>query len=804
MNWSVPAVRRPTHLRCLFVMCGLLLFAASARADWLPDGTPLCTLPSGQLIDRAVSDGSYGAIVVWDDNRSGTGTDVYAQRVDMNGNVLWTAGGVPICAATGAQYNARLVSDGAGGAVIAWLDYRSGQNDIYAQRIDANGNVLWTVNGVPVCTEVDNQTSPALVAGGSGSVIIAWQDYRSGSNWDIYAQRLSGSDGAQLWAAGGRAICTAANSQYYPEAVSDGAGGAIITWQDYRGGNYDIYAQRVNVPGTPQWTANGVVISVAADNQANPVITSDGAGGAVIAWQDFRGGINWDIYAQRVTGAGAVSWTANGVALCTAANAQNDPKLISDNASGAIVTWQDGRGSSNDIYAQRVSSSGVALWTSDGVMVCGVGGGQNRPAIATDGGGGAIIAWEDSRPAEGYDIYAQKISSSGVIQWIAAGIAICSATGTQQIPQIVSDNFGGAIVAWQDERTGTSIDIYAGHVDGDGNAGWTSCGVPISVVQRYQSGVQITSDGGGGAIMAWEDFRNNPDEADIYAQRVFSDGYRLWSKNGLAVSAVNGDQMMPTVGPDGSNGLLVTWEDTRNGGNYDIYAQRVGAIQNILWRQNGTVVCSTTAQTYYPQITTDGAGGAIVVWENIVGAGTSDIYAQRINASGSQMWAAAGVVVCNATNHQFRPQIVSDGAGGAIVAWYDLRSGTADIYAQRLGSNGNVLWPANGVAVCGASGTQNAQRMIPDGAGGAVICWTDTRAGNYDIYAQRVNSSGTALWAANGVNVCTASGSQQSSALASDGAGGAIIAWQDYRGSSSDVYAQRVSWAARRSGPPTV
>jgi hypothetical protein len=43
-------------------------------------------------------------------------------------------------------------------------------------------------------------------------------------------------------------ICTAANDQSSPQLVSDGAGGAIITWVDYRSGSYsDVYAQNVFV-----------------------------------------------------------------------------------------------------------------------------------------------------------------------------------------------------------------------------------------------------------------------------------------------------------------------------------------------------------------------------------------------------------------------------------------------------------------------------------------------------------------------------------------------------------------------------
>src|SRR5208283_1527483 len=53
-----------------------------------------------------------------------------------------------------------------------------------------------------------------------------------------------------LWITNGVAICTAANNQYIPTLVSDGSGGAIITWEDFRNGSFDIYAQSVNSSGS--------------------------------------------------------------------------------------------------------------------------------------------------------------------------------------------------------------------------------------------------------------------------------------------------------------------------------------------------------------------------------------------------------------------------------------------------------------------------------------------------------------------------------------------------------------------------
>src|SRR5438128_7384928 len=73
-------------------------------------------------------------------------------------------------------------------------------------------------------------------------------------------------------------ICTATGDQQAPQSVSDGAGGAIIAWHDARSGNNDIYAQRVRASGAvdPAWPANGRALCTAADTQAWPQIISDG------------------------------------------------------------------------------------------------------------------------------------------------------------------------------------------------------------------------------------------------------------------------------------------------------------------------------------------------------------------------------------------------------------------------------------------------------------------------------------------------------------------------------------------------
>jgi hypothetical protein len=102
-----------------------------------------------------------------------------------------------------------------------------------------------------------------------------------------------------------------------------------VTRHEFRSGpTADIYAQRVGASGIREWSANGVALCTAVNDQLAPTIASDGAGGAVVTWYDYRSGPTADIYTQRVNAFGSVQWTTNGVALCTAASHFYYPTIV--------------------------------------------------------------------------------------------------------------------------------------------------------------------------------------------------------------------------------------------------------------------------------------------------------------------------------------------------------------------------------------------------------------------------------------------------------------------------------------------
>ena len=413
-----------------------------------PQNLSVTSVTSEQRSANLIQDGAGGSLVVWQDARNGN-ADVFAQRIGKTGERLWSSEGRPVTEAAGTQKAPKLASDGANGAIVVWEDYRDGAADIYAQRITADGNAAWTAGGVALVTAVGDQLAPQIVVDGSGGAIVVWEDHRGG-NGDIYAQRID-ANGVVQWAADGVAVSATAEHQFSPRLVAGPAGAAFIVWEDFRSGNdYDIYAQQLGSAGTPAWTSDGVVVSAATRNQLAPQVIADGSSGAIVAWEDHRG-TGADIYAQRIDSTGMATWTANGLVISAAANNQRAPRMVADEAGGAFVAWEDYRNGNADVFAQHVNALGVRQWAANGAVVNASSSEQLAPRLVPDRAGGIIVAWSVISD-NGDDVFVQRLSRDGSPLWTTDALAVCSATGDQSAVRIIEDGAQGAVVIWTDSR----------------------------------------------------------------------------------------------------------------------------------------------------------------------------------------------------------------------------------------------------------------------------------------------------------------------------------------------------------------
>jgi hypothetical protein len=430
-------------------------------------------------------------ILAWTDARTPPGLsgqqDIYARRITAIGDSMWLANGVALCSAAGAQHSPALASDGAGGAIVAWVDERNPiAPAIYARRVDALGIPLWGSNGILLGAASADEGAPQIVSDGAGGAIVVWVDSRTppgGAN--LYAQRLH-SSGALLWPSGGIALSGVAIAPSQLTAVSDGAAGALVAWTNhffYDDSVFDLRIQRVTASGALPWTGDGVKLRSAAFDYTRPALATDGTGGAIACWSDraTRQG-PWSLRAARVDGSGLLPW-AQEAELSSDSPAPFAPVLVPSGLGTAIAGWfGDGPGGTGrDVYAQRIGPPG-AFWVSGGVAVTSAPLDQEYLAAASDGLGGAVFVWSDPREetpgSHVWDILAQRVDLSGATMWAEDGVPVCDAPGPQDQPVVVPDGNAGALVAWRDARpTAIGSDVYAQNVRANGSLGVSAVAV---------------------------------------------------------------------------------------------------------------------------------------------------------------------------------------------------------------------------------------------------------------------------------------------------------------------------------------
>ncbi|MCX6744115.1 MAG: hypothetical protein NTX82_01165 [Candidatus Parcubacteria bacterium] len=406
-------------------------------------------------------------------------------------------------------------------------------------------------------------------------------------------------------------------------------------------------------------------------------------------------------------------------------------------------------------------------WDTDGVDVTSHQ--AQMPKVIDGGGGNSIIAYLDYD--NGY-IYAQKMNSSGVGQWgSGVGIPISSSSaGTE--PQIVADDAGGAIISWID---GTAL--YAQRIDSSGITQWNSHNpVVISNTSTDKLYNVMVADSAGGAVMGWIAF-SDPNYY-IYAQRINSSGVVQWTANGVEISDLVDWASLPKIATDGSGGAIMTW-------NYgtDVYAQKInsGAVS---WAENGVVVSDSTYDQVGPKIVSDGLGGAIITWEEEGFSWNRNVFAQRLDTDdGSRLWGSNGVMVNSniISTQQFSPEITTDGSGGALIVYLDDRLYHTAIYCGRVDSDG-VIMEEEVMSGIERWGSYNDLSISSDNAGEAIVGWTEGYSPRY-IYAQKIDAGCNTHWTTDGETVSPDTNPFSTELafsvnMSSDGSGGAYFVWQ--------------------------
>ena len=429
---------------------------------------------------------------------------------------------IPIAIAYQGQLAPRGVGDGVGGTVVIWEDFRTGKDwDVYAQRLNVDGIPLWTENGVPICEKRRDQRWLRMVRN-DDRIIIAWTDQRAPGNWDVYAQAIDLS-GNRLMPDGGIPVCTHPADQSDIEMLTDGSGGAILVWKDRRRDPdlHDLYVQRINMDGQPMWELDGVPVFPSEALQSTPRLVSGDAAGFYVVWWEVIGYEQWDIMVHQIGMDGKHLWQAPTV-VSPIKGLQGEPRTVSDGQGGLIIVWQVYENFINDdFHAQRINSVGNKVWELNGVPICDADGIQKHAAITSDGRGGVVAVWRDERDVFS-DLYAQRIDADGTPQWKLNGIPLCTAGGYQDKPFLTRFSENEFFVAWLDFREDYGEEsndaIYGQKINLEGKTLWNENGIPLCTADGVQQPPYVVESEPGKLSIVWSDARS--DIGDIYMHSV--------------------------------------------------------------------------------------------------------------------------------------------------------------------------------------------------------------------------------------------------------------------------------------------
>jgi len=340
--------------------------------------------------------------------------------------------------------------------LVVWMDYRSGTSyDIYVQLISPTGTLIkWNI---PISTAVDDQEWPSVAYDPVAQrFLVTWSDYRSGTDYDIYGQLVSPT-GTLI--GGEFTISTAADWQYGTSIAYDSvAQRFLVAWADFRSGaEYDIYGQIVSPTGT--LIGENFTISTAADWQTFPSIGFDPvAQRFLVAWTDYRSGTEYDIYGQIVSADGTL--IGGDIPISTAVDDQDVLSLAYDPVfQRFLVVWMDYRsGTEYDIYGQIVSPDGTLI--GGNFTISTAADWQDWPSVAYDPVAQRfLVAWSDYRSGTDYDIYGQLVSTDGTL--IGGDFSISTAAYDQWGPSLAYDPVGQHfLMVWTDTRNTTDWPEY--------------------------------------------------------------------------------------------------------------------------------------------------------------------------------------------------------------------------------------------------------------------------------------------------------------------------------------------------------
>lgn len=419
----------------------------------------------------------------------------------------------------------------------SWMQDGS-SNGIYGQLINISGDKISEEFRINTYTS-GYQTTPAATQLPSGNIVVTWHSFgQDGDGSGIYGQLFTNS-GAKFGDEFQINSYTS-DAQEIPTVAGLANGDFVVVWHSkgQDGNSYGIYGQLFNNSGNKN--GNEFQINThTTDKQWKPMVTTLSDGGFVVVWNsNLQDGSGSGLYGQVFDNQGGKQGGEFLVNTYTIGD-QHDAIIIALSNNTFLIIWHSNWqiGSDTELYGQIFNSSGTKISREFRVNTY-TNGSQGNPAFVKLPSGEFVVVWESNgQDGDGYGIYGQMFSNSGVKFGSEFPVTTHTADN-QEKPSIAALASGRFVVTWVSSSYPDNYGVYAQLFDPFGNRLGDEFEAYVLNAEKKQS---VTN-------LAYESFV-------VVTSAGFDDGIDV---NNLGIFA----QIFTVIEPDSDeDGMLDLWEE---------------------------------------------------------------------------------------------------------------------------------------------------------------------------------------------------------------------------------------------------
>ncbi|PKL36451.1 hypothetical protein CVV38_00910 [Candidatus Peregrinibacteria bacterium HGW-Peregrinibacteria-1] len=664
-------------------------------------------------------------------------------------------------------------------------------NKVYSNRYT---NGAW-VSSTPEKISEDiygTANNPKIAINNSGEAIAVW-----GQNGAIYANTYTNGE----WSLTTTKISEDAyGSTSLPQIAMDSSGNAVAMWLQ----SDAIQTVYTNTYTNGEWSLTTTKISDDIDGSSyTPVLDMDDSGNAVAMWTQSND--TKKIYIRNYST--STQWDDAHLLATLPLLTSTEIDASLDGSGNAMAVWND---DTFAVYASKFTNGGSwggAEEISNGGFV-----GSNPFAKVDMASGNAFVVWRNSADGK---LYASKYDGSS---WVNKKEIIGGSTASSSQQQIVMNSAGNAMVVWSQSLSFANADIYTNIYD---SGSWSETHTAMTGDNNYSLQPDIGVDSLGNFIILWSSAADDRSGASIYSNSyINNDTPTISSLTATPVNDGTGEISIASTVNDGDmNDLSISYY-------YEVGACGTYSAQQTASSTETITITSVDSATYglanivisgnqaTAVTTASGDNTVVVTWDVLsdipsptgsycvhafVNDGITDSTTATVQITPITDWKGAALVGTNDTGATDRPQIAFDSEGNATAVWalFDTRF---SIYANRYSAATNTWGTAEVIEDNDTAGYDNNPQIAVDGDGNAIAVWEQFDGTSTNVFSNTYSAL-TGTWGTAELlesSLGTAYGPQ----IAVDGDGNGIAIWLQYSGGRSDIYSARYTASTETWGAP--